>query len=257
MALSYLPEERRSQIAKILLEEGKVTAMDLSRRLDVSVDTIRRDLIQLERTKQLNRTHGGALPCSPATEAYHLRREHNSVAKIQIARKTVQLLQKGQVIFMDSGTTVEEVARHLPLDFTATVVTHSLPVAMALGAHRHIRVIMPGGTVDGESMILTGSGVVDELRHIRADVCVLGACSIDADAGITCTRFEEVGIKRHIIRNAQKVIVPVTADKFGTAAPFFIAALESASVIVTEDSTPDDCLLPCRNLSIRIEKGVS
>ncbi|MBN2527560.1 MAG: DeoR/GlpR transcriptional regulator [Deltaproteobacteria bacterium] len=257
MVTTYLPEERRSRIATILSEEGKVTAQDLSRRLGVSADTIRRDLIQLERTNQLNRTHGGALPRSPATAAYHLRKEQNSTAKMQIAKKTVALLQEGQVIFMDSGTTVEEVARHLSSDFTATVVTHSLPVAMTLGSHRHLRVIMPGGTVDGESMILNGSGVMDQFRNIRADVCLLGACSIDADTGITCTRFEEVDIKRQIIRNSRMVIVPATSDKFGTAAPFFIAPMECVSVIVTEQSTPDERLLPCRNLSIRIEKGES
>jgi DeoR/GlpR family transcriptional regulator of sugar metabolism len=257
MVVSYLPEERRSQIAQILREEGKVTAVDLSARLGVSADTIRRDLIHLEKAKQLNRTHGGALPCSPATAPYLLRREHNTAAKIQIAQKTVQLLQERQVILMDSGTTVEEVARHLPHDFTATVITHSLAVAMTLGAHRNIRVIMPGGIVDNESMILSGSSVVDQLRNIRADVCLLGACSIDIDAGITCTRFEEVDIKRHIICNSRVVIVPATADKFGTSAPFFIAAMECANVIVTEESTPDDLLAPYRNIPIQIEKGVS
>jgi len=252
-----LPEERRTSIVEILNEEGKVTAPDLSRRLDVSVDTIRRDLICLENAGRLTKVHGGALPCSPATEPYKTRKSQNSAAKVLIAKQAAKLIQPGQVVPMDSGTTVEEVARQLDPDLTATVVTASFPVAAALIGHPQVKVIMPGGILDAESMTLSGSGVLESLRQIYADLCILGISSIDLEAGITGTHFEETDIKRLLIRNAKKVVVPVTRDKFGTAASFFIEAVDCIDVLVVEASTPDELLEPYQALGIRIARGRS
>jgi len=255
MESTNLPEERRASIVEILNEEGKVTAPDLSRRLDVSVDTIRRDLICLENAGRLTKVHGGALPCSPATAPYNTRKNQNSSAKVQIAKRTAQLIQPRQIVFMDSGTTVEEIAHQLPLDLEATVVTASIPVASALGGHTNIKVIMPGGILDAESMTLAGNGAMESLRRIRADLCVLGVCSIDPKAGITCTRFEETDMKCLLIQNAKEVVVPVTTDKLGTAAAFVIDAVDLIDVLVVENSTPDEQLEPYRELGIRIERG--
>jgi DeoR/GlpR family transcriptional regulator of sugar metabolism len=250
-----LPEERRTRIVEILNEEGKVTPLDLSQRLDVSVDTIRRDLIHLEKTGQLTKVHGGALPRSPATAPYLIRKEQNSAAKIQVAIQTAKFIQSGQIVFMDSGTTVEETARQLPADLQATIITHSIPVAAALAHHEQIEVIMPGGLLNTGSMILSGSTALEGLSRIHADICILGVCSLDPDAGITCTDVEETAIKRTLIKNARQVIVPVTADKLGTAAPFGIAAVTAIDVIITEKSVSDQLLEPYQKLGIRIERG--
>lgn len=253
--MGQLPEERRSHIVEILQTEGKVTAPDLSQRLNVSVDTIRRDLIHLENAGQLTKVHGGALPCSPATAPYNTRKKQNNLAKVRIAKKIALMIQPGQIVFMDSGTTIEAVAQHLAPDLKATVVTASLPIATALSEHAHITVIMPCGTLDTESMALAGNGAMESLRRIRADLCILGVCSIDPDAGITCTRFEETDIKRLLIQNAKEVVVPVTMDKLGTATAFVIDAVDRIDVLVVEKSTPDEQLEPYRELGIRIERG--
>jgi DeoR/GlpR family transcriptional regulator of sugar metabolism len=251
-----LPDERRARIIEILNDEGKVTPPVLSERFGVSVDTIRRDLIHLENAGQLTKVHGGALPRSPATAPYLARKSQNSAAKTGIAKRTARLIQPGQVIFMDSGTTVEETARQLPADLTATVVTASLPVATALAGHERIKVVMPGGTLDTASMTLRGSAMLGELSRVRADVCVLGVCSIDPDAGITCTDFDEAPIKQRLIENARKVIVPVTSDKLGTAASFAIGDVDCVDLIIVEKSVPAEALAPYEKLNVQLVRGV-
>lgn len=250
-----LPDERRTQIIHLLETEGKVTAPSLSHRLGVSVDTIRRDLIQLASAGQLTKVHGGALPCSPATEPYRMRKRQNSEAKVQLAKRAAQFVQSGHIVFMDNGTTVEETARQLPLDLVATVVTNSLAIASALHRHRTVKVIMTGGILDSDSMSLSGSAAVETLRDIRADICILGVCSIDPEAGMTGTGFEENDIKRQMIKNAHKIVVPVTTDKLGTAAPYVIASVECIDHLIVEGSTSEYELEPYRKRGIHIEKG--
>lgn len=253
-----LPEERRARIVKILNKEGKVTPPDLSQRLGVSVDTIRRDLIHLENSGKLTKVHGGALPGSPATAPYPIRKSQNSTAKIHIAKQAAAHIRPGQIVFMDSGTTLEEIARQLPKNLKATIVTHSIPVAAALANHKQVEVIMPGGSLDAEAMILSGSTAMETLGRIHADLCILGVCSIDPDAGITCTRFEETAIKRIFIENSRAVIVPVTADKLGTAAAFGITninSINSINTIITEKAASDHLLEPYQQLGIRIERA--
>lgn len=253
MDATNLPEQRRARIVEMLHAEGKVTPRNLSQRLDVSIDTIRRDLIQLEHAGQLTKVHGGALPPSPAAAPYPLRKKQNNAEKLQLAHATAQLIQPGQLIFMDSGTTIEETARQLPLDLNATVVTTSLPVAEALAAHTQLRIILPGGTLNPTSMSLSGSMALAGLRHIRADVCLLGVCSLDINAGLTCTDIDEVAIKQTLIQNAQQLIVPITRDKLGTAAPFGIADADRIDRLVITSAATDEQLLPYRNLNIQIE----
>lgn len=250
-----LPEERRGRIIEILNKEGKVTPPDLSRRLGVSVDTVRRDLIHLEHAGQLTKVHGGALPPSPAAAPYPVRKEQSSAAKAAAAKLAAAQVQPGQIVFIDSGTTAEEAARRLPADLKATVITHSIPAAAALANHKQVEVIMPGGSLNPELMILSGSAAAETLSRIHADICILGVCSIDPETGLTCTSFEETAIKRILIENARKVVVPATADKLGTAAPFGIAGLDAVDMLITEKSAADEQLMPYREQGIAVLKG--
>ena len=126
--------------------DGKVVVADLSSSLDVSLDTVRRDLQELAEAGLVRRVHGGALPPAIGSRPYAVRREQAPAAKAAIARATAGLLRDGQVILLDAGTTTLEVARHLPADLQATVITNSPPIAVALAEHPTVDVTMLGGS---------------------------------------------------------------------------------------------------------------
>lgn len=255
MTAQTLPEERRQQIIHILMQEGKVTAANLSERLGVSEDTIRRDLKDLEKAGQLNRVHGGALPKSPSVAPYKQRQEQNTSAKTVIAKAVAKLIQPDQVILIDSGTTALEVARQLPPNLQVSVITTSPPVVMALSEHPYINVIMLGGNLDKTSMTVTGATTQEALSRIRADICILGVCSLHKDIGVTTITYEEAQMKRLMIHNSAKVIAASTAEKLGTASAFVITSIKHISHIVTEASVSNTILEPYQSLGINVIKA--
>ncbi len=252
MKVHVLPEERRHEILNILAKDGKLTVPDLSRVLKVSVDTVRRDLNELEQAGHLARVHGGALPRSPSTPPYSARKVQNKTAREEVARETAQIVMPGQIVLFDSGTTALEIARYLSPDLTATVVTVSPPVAMALSTHANIDIIMLPGTLDKSSMSVTGSATLAALKRVRADICISGVCSIHPEIGVTSTSYEEAEIKRQMIDNATEVIVPATADKLGTAVPFEVTGIENINQLVTESSVPLETLTPYHDAGINV-----
>jgi len=256
MKRQTLPEERRAEICDILSLEGKLTVPDLSKRLNVSIDTIRRDLIELETAGHLSRVHGGALPKSPAARPYSIRKKELTPGVHTIARGVAKLVHSGQTFFLDSGTTAVEIARSLPGTLKATVVTPSPPVAMALAEHRQIEVIMLPGILDRETMAVVGGSTLKALKQIRADICIIGVCGIHSDVGITTVHYEESVIKKQMIMNSSETIVAVTANKLGTAVSFEAAGIDCIDRLVTEASITDEELLPYRQAGIDILKVV-
>jgi DeoR/GlpR family transcriptional regulator of sugar metabolism len=231
-----LTEERRQLILERLRSDGKVVAAELSSSLDVSPDTVRRDLRDLAEAGLLRRVHGGALPPAVGARPYAVRREQAPDAKAAIARATVGLLRNGQVILLDAGTTPLEVARHLPPDLEATVVTNSPPIAVALANHPSVGVNVLGGMLARDSQALVGAATVEALHAVRADVLVLGLCSLHPEYGITVMDLEESYVKRAMVENAAEVVAVSAADKLGSAAPYVVGPLDELTHLVTEES---------------------
>src|SRR5829696_1174006 len=227
---TVLTEERRNLILERLSRDGKVVAADLTGELAVSPDTVRRDLRELADAGLLRRVHGGALPAAVGARPYAVRREQAPAAKEAIARATSGLLRQGQVILLDAGTTTLEVARGLPPDLEATVITNSPPIAIALAEHP----------------------AVEALHAVRADVLVLGVCSLHPEVGITVMDLEESYVKRAMIENAAEVVAVSSAEKLGSAAPYVVAPLDELTHLVTERSVPVDTLAQYRELGIEV-----
>ena len=135
---AVLSEERRQLILERLGRDGKVVAADLSETLAVSPDTVRRDLRELAEAGLLKRVHGRALPAAVGARSYAARLEQAPDAKASIAEATSRLLRPGQVILLDAAPTTLEVARRLPPELDATVITNSPPIAVALADHTAI-----------------------------------------------------------------------------------------------------------------------
>jgi DeoR/GlpR family transcriptional regulator of sugar metabolism len=237
-----LTEERRRLILDRLQRDGKVVAAQLSASLDVSQDTVRRDLRELADAGLLQRVHGGALPAAVGGRPYADRLEQAPEAKAAIARATSRLFRPGQVILLDSGTTTLEVARHLPAALEATVITNSPPIAVALAQHPAVEVTVVGGMLAKGAHALVGAATVDALRSVRADILVLGVCSLHPEIGITVTELEESYVKRAMIANAAEVVAVSAADKLGSAGPYVIAPLEELTYVVTEEGASPEQL---------------
>jgi DeoR/GlpR family transcriptional regulator of sugar metabolism len=142
-------------------------------------------------------------------------------------------LRPGQVVILDGGTTTLQVARHLPLDLQATIVTNSPPIAIALAEHPHIEVVMLGGQLYKKALVNVGAATIEALGMIRADLCLLGVCSLHPEVGISVQNLDEAHVKRVMISRSAEVVGLATAAKLDTAATYLV----TASTVVTETLT--------------------
>ncbi len=249
---NMLTAERRQYILNRLHQDGKVVAVELSVDLELSEDTIRRDLRELAANGLLQRVHGGALPASPATVPFNARQQQATAAKLAIARAAAGLVQDGQVILLDGGTTTLLVAQNLPLDLRATIVTNSPPVAAALAAYAGVEVIVIGGRLFKSSQVAIGAAAIETIKQIRADLCMLGVCSLHPEAGLSVPDSEEAYVKRAMIESSAEVAALVSAEKLGTAAPFVVAPISALTHLVTETGLPEPVLDAYRRRGITI-----
>ena len=148
-----LTEQRKKAILDALARDGQVLAKALSETFGVSEDTVRRDLRELAADGRLQRVHGGALPASPAVATFAQRQDIESTEKQTIAKAAAAMISEGQVVIIDGGTTSAHLVRHLPATLSATVVTHSPSVAVALVNHPSIEVIVIGGRLFKHSIV--------------------------------------------------------------------------------------------------------
>lgn len=247
-----LTAERRRSIIQTLHRDGKVLASELSKELNVSEDTIRRDLRELAAAGVLQRVHGGALPHSPTTASFTVRQQQAPGAKAAIAQAAIQLIRQDSVIILDGGSTLLQVAQHLPYDLRVTIITHSPPVALALAEYPEIEVIMLGGRLYKHELVNVGAATVEAYRNIRADICFLGISSLHPDVGISTLDLEEVYVKRAMIASAAEVVALTSAAKLGTAASYIVGPISDLTHLVTEYTTPDEILAPYKAQGITV-----
>ncbi len=232
-----LTSQRKQWILDRLRRDGQVIAKAAAGELAVSEDTVRRDLRELARDGALQRVHGGALPASPATGDLARRREVAPQDKTMLGRAGAAMVQPGQVVILDGGTTATQVARHLPRDLAATIVTHSPGIAVELIDHPALDVILIGGRLFKHSMVSVGSAAVDAARRIRADLYFMGVTGVHPQAGLTTGDFEEAGIKRTLHEQAAETVVLASAEKLGAASAFLVLPLAEVSTIVVPAET--------------------
>jgi DeoR/GlpR family transcriptional regulator of sugar metabolism len=229
-----LTAERRQAILGRLEREGKVVASELVNALGVSEDTVRRDLRELAAAGLVQRVHGGALPPAPTAATFAQRLRIAPEAKAHLADAALPLLNGAKVLLLDGGTTALELARRLPHDRECTVLTNAPPVAAALASHPRAEVVLIGGRLLKESQVTVGAAAVDAIRLVRADVCVLGICSLHPELGVTATDHDEAHVKRAMVAASAEVLALATADKLRTASPWVVAPLSDLTHLVTD-----------------------
>ncbi|GAB0114530.1 DeoR/GlpR family DNA-binding transcription regulator [Acidisoma sp. C75] len=247
-----LTSERKVFILTRLRHEGRVVAKDMAKELGLSEDTLRRDLRELAAEGLLLRVHGGALPASPATVTLADRWAVSPQSKEAVAMVAARHVQPGQVIILDGGTTAVQMARMLPRDLSATVVTHSPSVAVELAGHEKIDVEIIGGQLFKHSMVAMGAAVADYVQGIHADIFFMGVTGVHPEMGLTTGNAEEAVIKRMLSRQAAETLVLASREKIGAASSFRVLPISGVDGLVVAPDTPVDLILPYRELGLTI-----
>jgi DeoR/GlpR family transcriptional regulator of sugar metabolism len=234
-----LPAQRRDELLRVLRDEGRVVAKDAAERLGLSEDTVRRDLREMAAAGLCQRVYGGALPVSPAVADYAGRRTVAVENKDRVARRAAALVRPGSTAILDGGTTALAVARALPPDLRATVVTHSPTVAAALAEHPTVEVLVLGGRLFKHSVVASGAMLAEAAAGVWADVFLLGVTGVHPEAGLTTGDAEEAATKRALARRAGDTYVLASAEKIGAASPFRVLPLDEVAGVVTDVDPAD------------------
>jgi DeoR/GlpR family transcriptional regulator of sugar metabolism len=247
-----LKEERQQYILQKLQENRKVVSLELQKELQVSDDTIRRDLQELAESGLVKKVHGGAIP-KPRLPYDMNERLHISEAEKQvIAEKTIGLFADNQVIILDNGTTNLLIAKLLPQGMNLTVFTNSLLIAHELLTHLTVETVMLGGKIFKQAQAAVGIETIESLSQIRADWCVIGVCSIHPEIGVTSQSREESQVKRKMVEVSQKVVATTTYDKMNTAENFMVCPTESLDVLITDNRIEPSLLTTFEHLNVQI-----
>jgi DeoR/GlpR family transcriptional regulator of sugar metabolism len=250
--IPMLTTQRKKILLARLAAEGQLVAKTLALEFETSEDTIRRDLRELAAEGRLQRVHGGALPASAALGDLAVREQVSTADKAALGRYGASLVQAGQVVILDGGTTALALVDAIPPGLRATFVTHAPPVAAALGAHRDLDVLVVGGTLDPEAMVSVGAGTLDAYRRVTADLCFLGVWSLHAEHGISGRYHEEAEVRRVLVERADRVVGLCTTDKLGTVSAFGSGPATALTHLATEPDAPEALLAPFRDLGIRV-----
>jgi len=240
-----LASQRKTAILEILARDRGVVAKDLAVQWQISEDTVRRDLRELAAEGLLQRVHGGALLMSAAAGNFEARRTVATAEKQTVARLAAGFISDEQTVFIDGGTTGQDLCRVLPPDLRATVITHSPTIAVELATHRNVEVLLIGGRVYPHSVVTTGALAAEQIASITADVFFMGVSGVHHQAGLTTGDAEEAAIKRTISRRSSETYVLASSEKLGTASPFRVVAFTDVTAAIT-DSTDTRTLTQLR-----------
>jgi len=249
--------ERRHRIVELLNEHGKVTVEALSARFATSAVTIRTDLAALEASGTLERTHGGALlrrddddqPLTVKSTLHHAE-------KVRIAKLAAALIEDGETLILDSGTTTAEIARQIRRleNRSINVITNALNIAVLLADVPFVRLIMPGGILRPQSNSLSGHMAEAALAGLQADRLFLGADGLDPERGVMTPHLPEAQLNAKMIEISRQVIAVADSSKLMRRNISLIARVEQLHMIITDSGADPGVVaeLERRGLEVRL-----
>lgn len=230
-------EERQSRILSMLSENGKVLIPELCAHFSVSAVTIRNDLNELERQGRIKRTHGGAIPLSKTAQELNFQQKQvkNMDVKLVLAEYAATLVEDGDTLVLDTGTTMLALAQKLLTKKNLTIVTNDLKIAMLIDEQSTHTVILTGGVLRRGFYCTTGPMMRDDLRRFRADTCFLSSNGMSLRAGFTTPDEGHADMKREMARISSQTIVICDSDKIGKDYFSVIMPLTAVDRILTDD----------------------
>jgi DeoR/GlpR family transcriptional regulator of sugar metabolism len=236
--------ERRDFIAQKILEHGRVQVSDLVREFDLTDTSIRNDLTILEEMGLLRRVHGGAVSTARSIQlaAYNTRMEHNREQKVRIASAAADRMQAVDIVLLDSGTTVQYLARQIPIKVQRSgrlrIVTNSVPILEEIGGWAPHNLVMLGGIFLPEHRATVGPETLRGLEGINATTVFLGCDGLTVDSGITTSHPLIAEVGRRMAERAKQVVVLADSSKLERAGFVPIIPIERINLFITDDEAP-------------------
>ena len=249
---------RQREILKQAREHGEVLVDVLARHFDVTVQTIRRDLAQLCALRLLRRTHGGARASDGVSNlGYRARQQLAQESKAAIGRSAAQLIPNDASMFINIGTTTEQVARHLSSHAGLLVITNNINVVSLLQPIENIQLMVAGGSVRHGDGGIVGNQAVEFFEQFRVDYAVIGVSAIEPDGTLLDFDPAEVRVSKTIIEGARSVILVADATKFERNAAVRIGHISQVDCFVTDEAVPQDFMQLCRGHDVSVIQALN
>ncbi len=232
-----MPEVRRDAIAREVARVGAVRSEELAHRFSVSLETVRRDLLALERAGALRRVFGGARSAGGRTvePSFEERAVLHLEQKQAMAALAVELIHPGETVFLDVGTSVAEVARALPPDLTCRILTNSMLAANELVDRPQAEVVLSGGRLRKGDLALSGPDAQQFFAGYYADRAFLGSGGLDLEAGLTDYHPDEIAVRKLLVAHSTERHVLVDSTKLGQVALGKVCDLADLTGVITDD----------------------
>jgi DeoR/GlpR family transcriptional regulator of sugar metabolism len=232
--------DRMSRLVDLLRQHGRVDVAAAAAEFGTAEMTIRRDLDVLVNHGAARRVRGGAVNLlMRGEELPFAMRELDAVdAKRRVAEAVVGLIEDGEAVGLDSGTTLVEVARELA-GRRVTAMPMSLHAAMVLSTSGPVRLIMPGGETRPGELAMVGPLALASIAAVRFDTVVIGCCGVSPEGDVMAHDLGDGAVKQALLASAGRAVLAVDSAKFGRAALAVVAALGSFDVVVTDDAAPN------------------
>jgi DeoR family transcriptional regulator of aga operon len=253
-----LVAERRHRIVELLREHGKVTVEALAARFATSAVTIRTDLATLEADGALERTHGGALlRREDDDQPITVKQTLHHAEKVRIAKMAAGLIQDGETIILDSGTTTAEIAKQIrKLEVhSINVITNALNIASLLADVPAVRLIMPGGILRPESKSLSGHIAEAALANLQADRLFLGADGLDPEIGVMTPHLPEAQLNAKMIEISRQVIAVADSSKLLRRNISLIARVEQLHMLITDTGANPDVVTELQRRGVEVRQA--
>ncbi|MDK2126737.1 DeoR/GlpR family DNA-binding transcription regulator [Parachitinimonas caeni] len=244
---------RQNELLELVRQRGFVSVDELASHFGVTMQTIRRDVAQLDEEKLVQRYHGGVgLPSSVQNIAYPQRQVLNIDAKRRIAELVARELPDGKSLFINLGTTTEEVAKALQHHRDLHVVTNNLNVAMTLTANPDCEVIVAGGVVRPRDRGVVGEATIDFIRQFRVDIGIIGISSIEPDGSLRDFDYKEVKVAQTIIEQSRQVWLVADQTKFNREAMVRLGHLSQVHCLFTDATPPEHLAAALREAGTKV-----
>ncbi|WP_410514623.1 DeoR/GlpR family DNA-binding transcription regulator [Paenibacillus sp. BR2-3] len=247
-------EERKRSIVQFVEKHSRGSVQELSQEMGVSESTVRRDLKELEEARLLKRTHGGAVSLQSVNfEAAISDKEDQYLdEKLRIARKAVEMIEAGDAILLDGGTTTLQIARELKTFSDIKVITNSIMVLNELKDCRNIEVSITGGMLRPDTMAFVGPMTERSLEMVRVDKAFLGTNGMDLHEGITTPNMLEAATKRKMISVAKQVVLVADHSKIGQVSFGKVADLDEMDYCIFDSETPENFVREITKMGVTV-----
>ena len=247
------PGQRQARIREIIGRDGETRVDALAALFGLSAETVRRDLARLAREGAIQKTHGGARRLRLFAEGSRAERAaEGAEAKARIARRLAALVEPGETLFIDAGTTTLACAEALGAVDRLTVITNSIDIAQAVGRNASAAVFLLGGALRAGDAETVGPLVIEQVGRFQADRAILTVAGLDAEAGATDSSFEEAQVARAMIARAGSTVVVAHADKLGRRAAFRVCDLGAVEMLVCDRPVPEAMAGPLAQARIEV-----